>query len=112
MIIEIATPTTSSSSGSANSSSTSSSTANETTKQTVDTPVSSPDVLGISFPNPNHVSDEINTSGILNETKTEASKITNPAKQILNGLLIASAGVVAVASVGLATTFFLKPTPK
>ena len=115
IFIEIAAPaSTSSSSSSGISSGSSSSSSNSTSTETATQSLTSPPaVLGIQFENPSHISDEINTSGILNEAKTEIIKpVPNPVQQILSGLLIASVGVVTVASFGLATTFFLKPTPK
>lgn len=75
--------------------------------------LSPPAVLGIEFENPSHISDEINVSHVLDEFKNpEISKIkTDPAKQILGGLLKVSGGIITIAGLGFAATF-IKPIPK
>ena len=85
-------------------------TPSKTSIQSISSP---PGVLGIDFENPGHISDEINVSGILDELKNpEVKKITtDPAKQILGGLLMVSGGIVTLASLGFALTF-IHPTPK
>ncbi len=60
---------------------------------------STPDILGISFENPSHLSDEINTSGILNPNRNQTNSNFPVA------LLIVSGGIVLVAIVGLISSF-------
>lgn len=74
---------------------------------------SPPDVLGVTFANPRHISDEINLSGLLDQQeklKIE-KKVLNPFIENLGGLLMVSGGFVAFASLGLLVTLF-KPPPK
>ncbi len=79
---------------------------NEVTRQSSNSISSLPDVLGITFENPNHISDQINTSNILGKQKTKPT-------QTLGGLLIISGGIVTLAFLGLLSTFtFLKPSPE
>ncbi len=68
---------------------------------------SSPAILGISFTNPSHISDEINVHHLLEKNENLIpSKITEPSvKQTLGGLLIVSASLGALASMGLGLTF-------
>lgn len=75
--------------------------------------VSSPEVLGIEFINPNHISDQINIEKILEQDEKQViESLDKPsAKEILNGLVIVSGGIIALASLGFVATF-LYPTPK
>ncbi len=74
---------------------------------------SSPDVLGITFENPGHISDQINVGGLLDQQqKLVTGKNSGySAKEILGGLLVISGGIVTLASFGLLATF-IKPIPK
>ena len=122
IIIEIAVPptptptpvaATSSSDSGTSSSDSSSSTSNSSViaspakpeKQSSTSISSQPSVLGVSFENPNHISDQINVTHIL-----EKPKIDYSAKEILGGLLMVSGGIVTLASLGFIITF-LKPFP-
>ncbi len=86
-----------------------------------------PSILGVSFKNPSHISDEINVSHILDKPENvNVSKITSyTPKEILGGLLIVSGGIITLALLGLLATFspltnlffksrlpFVKPFPK
>lgn len=109
------TPTPTSSSTSSPSSS-SNSTSSDSTSTTVTTSsiTDPPEILGLTFENPSHISDQINVSNILDKEKnTDNSKITTgySPKQILSGLLMASGGTAVLAAIGLILTF-LKPSPK
>ncbi|MBI2086304.1 chitobiase/beta-hexosaminidase C-terminal domain-containing protein [Candidatus Daviesbacteria bacterium] len=127
-LIPISTPTPTITSG--NSSSSSSSNINSpgasTNFTTTNTPkvgfdsfgvegsiLSPPAVLGVTFPNPGHISDEINVSQILNKSENPVVSKTSASstEQILDGLLIISAGIVTLASLGLIFTF-IKPIPE
>ncbi|MDD5147048.1 MAG: hypothetical protein PHV63_00655 [Candidatus Daviesbacteria bacterium] len=81
----------------------------ETTNQSSNSILSTPDVLGVTFQNPNHISDQINISKILEEQKNLIPK--NSANEFLGGLLIVSGGIITLASFGLLATF-LKKIPK
>lgn len=81
------------------------------TKQSQDSITSPPAVLGMTFEKPNQISDQINISGLLDQQKKLTPSKTNPVDQILGGLLLASGGIVTLASLGLIATF-LKPAPK
>ncbi len=83
----------------------------KTTKQSQDSITSTPAVLGTTFQNPSHISDQINVTGLLDKQKKLTPSQVNPVKQTLGGLLIVSGGVVTLAVFGLIATF-LKPSPK
>ncbi|MDD5415665.1 MAG: hypothetical protein PHE48_01520 [Candidatus Daviesbacteria bacterium] len=85
----------------------------ETTNQSSNSILSTPDVLGITFQNPNHISDQINVSKVLEEQKNLISNKNDekPAEEFLGGLLIVSGGIITLASFGLLATF-LKQSPK
>lgn len=123
----IPTPTSTSiiSSDSSNSSnpSVSFNTSNISTTSIPDTNISRSDILGISFENPSHISDQINVSGILNKQENPNTKeVTN--HSTFSNLLIITGGFVALTSLGLIATFspwnlffrrhlsFVKPFPK
>lgn len=65
-----------------------------------------PSVLGISFENPSHISDQINITKVLDKPKITGLS----AKEILGGLLMVSGGIVTLTSLGFVITF-LKPFP-
>lgn len=70
-----------------------------------------PNILGVNFPNPGHISDEINVSGLLDQQKKLTPTKTDFVDQILGGLMLISGGVITLASLCLITTL-LKPIPK
>lgn len=73
---------------------------------------SSPAVLGITFKNPSHMSDQINVNNMFSKQENINSEQTIPAfKQNLGGLLIISGDIAVLAFIGLLITF-IKPTPR
>lgn len=77
-----------------------------------------PAVLGTSFENPSHISDQINVSKILDNNLATKQSHSLSSTQIPGGLLLVSGGIVALASLIFISTFhsshlpFVKPFPK